>query len=108
MNGHGHVTPNEDGSRARCGGPAICLVCSKERATLWRQIGMAQQHLAEHAPQRPTTKKLAARLIYVHLPKLDCCECECGWEYDEDDPNTIHADHLAQVLDDAGLLRVTR
>jgi hypothetical protein len=32
MSGHGHVTPNEDGSKARCGGPGICGVCSRERA----------------------------------------------------------------------------
>lgn len=29
---HGHVIPNEDGSRARCGGPGICSVCSSELA----------------------------------------------------------------------------
>lgn len=32
MRGHGHVTPNEDGSSARCGGPAICKVCALELA----------------------------------------------------------------------------
>lgn len=30
MSGHGHVTPNPDGSRARCGGPGICVECSAE------------------------------------------------------------------------------
>ena len=30
--GHGHVTPNADGSKARCGGPAICAVCALEYA----------------------------------------------------------------------------
>lgn len=30
--GHGHVTPNPDGSKARCGGPGICEVCSGEAA----------------------------------------------------------------------------
>lgn len=30
--GHGHVIPNEDGSKARCGGPMICDVCAKELA----------------------------------------------------------------------------
>lgn len=30
MSGHGHVTPNADGSLARCGGPAICKVCALE------------------------------------------------------------------------------
>lgn len=32
--GHGHVIPNLDGSKARCGGPGICEVCNKERADL--------------------------------------------------------------------------
>lgn len=30
MSGHGHVTPNADGSKARCGGPAICPKCASE------------------------------------------------------------------------------
>lgn len=29
---HGHVTPNADGSRARCGGPGMCSECSVELA----------------------------------------------------------------------------
>lgn len=32
MTGHGHVTPNPDGSKARCGGPAICSQCALEYA----------------------------------------------------------------------------
>jgi hypothetical protein len=37
MSGHGHVIPNPDGSKARCGGPGICAVCSKEAAALgWK------------------------------------------------------------------------
>jgi hypothetical protein len=31
---HGHVTPREDGFKARCGGPAICQQCAYERAVL--------------------------------------------------------------------------
>lgn len=34
--GHGHVTPNLDGSKARCGGPALCAECAKEEAALKR------------------------------------------------------------------------
>ena len=34
MSGHGHVTPNPDGSKARCGGPRICSQCAKEAAAL--------------------------------------------------------------------------
>ena len=32
MSGHGHVTPNADGSKARCGGPSICSKCALEAA----------------------------------------------------------------------------
>jgi hypothetical protein len=32
--GHGHVTPNADGSVARCGGPGLCAVCTKE--LMWK------------------------------------------------------------------------
>lgn len=28
--GHGHVLPREDGERARCGGPGMCLQCGRE------------------------------------------------------------------------------
>jgi hypothetical protein len=34
MAGHGHVTPNPDGSKARCGGPRICTVCALEQANV--------------------------------------------------------------------------
>ena len=34
IKGHGHVTPNADGSRTRCGGPTICKVCKAELAAL--------------------------------------------------------------------------
>ncbi len=30
MINHGHVTPNADGNKARCGGPGICARCSSE------------------------------------------------------------------------------
>jgi len=32
MSGHGHVIPNPDGSKARCGGPPLCRVCALEQA----------------------------------------------------------------------------
>lgn len=32
--GHGHVTPNPDGTKARCGGPSICSECATEAGRL--------------------------------------------------------------------------
>lgn len=32
MSGHGHVTPNADGTKARCGGPGLCSECALEQA----------------------------------------------------------------------------
>lgn len=34
MSGHGHVTPNADGSKVRCGGPGMCQECSLEFVSL--------------------------------------------------------------------------
>lgn len=34
QHGHGHVVPRFDGSKARCGGPAICATCAKDAAAL--------------------------------------------------------------------------
>ena len=104
MNGHGHVTPNADGSRARCGGPGICPVCNGERAALWRQIGMAQQHLAKHAPPRPTARELASKVLREHA-QLGVFRCVCGWDYDDTVPDVHYSDHVSHVLAVAGLLR---
>lgn len=38
MNSHGHVVPNPDGSKARCGGPGLCSTCSREAAVEWRRL----------------------------------------------------------------------
>lgn len=32
--GHGHVWPRPDGSRARCGGARMCAKCAKDAADL--------------------------------------------------------------------------
>jgi hypothetical protein len=44
--GHGHVTPNPDGSKARCGGPVMCSKCAQELAQLQR-IKATGQKMAE-------------------------------------------------------------
>jgi hypothetical protein len=43
--GHGHVTPNADGSKARCGGPGLCNQCSQEFARTHRQPKASHERL---------------------------------------------------------------
>jgi len=55
MTGHGHVVPNADGRRFRCGGPGICTVCSKEAAADWQRMRTERDALrALLAEARPT------------------------------------------------------
>ncbi len=39
--GHGHIVARRDKSKARCGGPGLCKVCSTERAYLQQAKGPA-------------------------------------------------------------------
>jgi hypothetical protein len=60
MAGHGHVTPNPDGSKARCGGPAICAECAREAA-----------QLAADTPARPPGIYIHPRTHIVQKAGLD-------------------------------------
>lgn len=56
--GHGHVKPNADGSKARCGGPAICSECALElAATDVKKVGIMD--LLENSP--PEVKAMASK-----------------------------------------------
>lgn len=54
--GHGHVIPNANGVKARCGGPAICPDCKQEAEQYRRQIETFDTLFvcAELIPIRPT------------------------------------------------------
>ena len=72
--GHGHVVPNPDGSKARCGGPRICSVCSREQAALQPLVigaggvtncarcGGAHERVAWKRFERPVEIEGAARI----------------------------------------------
>jgi hypothetical protein len=49
MSGHGWVTPNPDGSKARCGGPGICPACSSEMIMEKRAAEMADLDVRERS-----------------------------------------------------------
>lgn len=67
MSNHGHVTPNEDGSKARCGGPSICFVCSKELARKALTDADGRIGTAEELADTIMQKLFAAG--YVLIPK---------------------------------------
>jgi hypothetical protein len=53
--GHGHVTPRADGGMARCGGPALCPECARERAETGQPAltGLRANRNCEDWPVRP-------------------------------------------------------
>ena len=63
MSGHGWVVPNPDGSKARCGGPALCLDCAKE-ARLFR--AKEPDFDNEQDEIRWLREQLAANLREIH------------------------------------------
>lgn len=67
MNGHGHVTPNPDGSRARCGGPKFCGVCALEAA----QIATATRRpIVDQPPPVATTKRPTWELVIADVQTM--------------------------------------
>lgn len=73
--GHGHVTPNADGSKARCGGPGVCDVCSREYAAV-------HQGHAEPAAQAHTVGCECGLDTTFATPVTGPWACEaCGRRY---------------------------
>ena len=65
--GHGHVWPNVDGSKARCGGPAICRACAVDLAALQAQRLFAEERQA-HQYDEPFN--VAAQLLELMKTQL--------------------------------------
>lgn len=51
MSGHGWVTPNADGSVARCGGPKICKECQREAGIIEGRQKLQESLKAVEEPQ---------------------------------------------------------
>lgn len=66
--GHGHVWPRPDGVKARCGGPAMCTECARDREDA---IAKAAAPSLPATPIEPTVHMVAA-----FLRDRCCCTAE--------------------------------
>lgn len=59
---HGHVTPNPDGSKARCGGPGMCAECSIEKSAQAQLSDASDEEAAQaHIDHSRSTMMKTAR-----------------------------------------------
>ena len=80
----GHVRPNASGSKARCGGPALCEVCAGELLQL-----------------RADQKAAVAEVIRTHVNPLGVA-CACGMK----EWGASFSEHVAdEVLSALGRVR---
>ncbi len=78
MSGHGHVKPNPDGSRTRCGGPGICDVCSREAAREWSTMRAERDALRKQLEEADSL----LRELHIRLRAFGRRSTEC-WELSE-------------------------
>jgi len=65
--GHGHVRPRPDGVKARCGGPGLCSVCSREAAAMKATASRPARTLVAFAGLARSGKSTAAmHLVDAH------------------------------------------
>ena len=69
-NTHGHVTPNADGSKARCGGPIICATCQFELAQKYARYTPAPAKPSQEAKAEPTTLSVLGDTGNVEADRL--------------------------------------
>ena len=67
MSGHGHVTPNPGGLKARCGGPGLCSECASEQAALVLGQGLAPPVLRALVEQATTVIRPGETLL-IRVP----------------------------------------
>lgn len=79
MSGHGWVNSNPDGTRARCGGPAICGQCAIERPR--PQLSIVPKDAVPHTSAIDDLIKLGPPIAGSSVPQCACrqvdvCACE--------------------------------
>jgi hypothetical protein len=98
---HGHVTPRPDGMKARCGGPAMCAQCAREKAAKDAQdAATMRQEAPKPLPPKPAWPRRAWWLLYayarwpldVHRLKREGW-ARTGWMAWESPPEQAPGDH---------------
>lgn len=80
---HGHVTPNKDGSKARCGGPGICSECSRELAS-------TKTKAAAHPPRVFVTQN-----VYIYPRAPEAHYEQAGKDYEQREEYLSLQEHTA-------------
>jgi hypothetical protein len=68
--GHGHVIPNKDGSKARCGGPALCEECAVEEARVCLELDKDPKILVHRMTVEPGKMEMqlsADKQVMLHI-----------------------------------------
>lgn len=88
MSGHGHVIPNADGRRARCGGPSICSECAAELVRVSSNIQTHIDAKCTHHVRCHCRCHIEDHVKVSHI--MPCCHsCEnCGQEHVIDPVNS--------------------
>ena len=73
--GHGWVYPNPDGSKSRCGGPAICRACAADKAhveasRMWAEQMQAHQYDAPYDVMAQMLEVMKGQLLLVFVNRL--------------------------------------
>lgn len=73
--GHGHVFPNADGFKAKCGGPAVCVACAEDAKALdmARRLGqetLAAQYADPYSVTADLLEAMKTQLLIVLVNRL--------------------------------------
>lgn len=86
--GHGHVRPRADGVKARCGGPGLCDICSREKCRLNNQLEAKRKQIRD-MEERINAKVTITRQHVITYFASDYGGKGLDMEYLENAPDAI-------------------
>jgi hypothetical protein len=72
---HGHVFPNANGLKARCGGPALCVVCRAEQRGRQQGLREAFDIAASWATHFEENTQTPGKFAALNLEKQVAAQC---------------------------------